>query len=88
MVLPSGDNRVGSKKRICAKYFPRKIPLYEKDNRHAGAGLKMGLLYPDPVVMMKKAGAPCPFRLIFSNCFPRSFDHADLSGDQGQLPVH
>ena len=46
---------------------PEEILFDEKDNRQAGAGLKMGLLYPGPVVMMKKAGAPCPSALVTSN---------------------
>jgi hypothetical protein len=55
MVLPSGDNRVGSKKRgYVQKSSPEKFLFDEKDNRHAGAGLKMGLLYPDPMVMRKR----------------------------------
>jgi hypothetical protein len=37
---------------------PEKVFFAEKGNRHAGAGLKIGLLYPGPVVMMRQAVAP------------------------------
>jgi hypothetical protein len=81
MVHRPGDNRVGIEKRIWAKFFPSKVLFEAKDSRQAGAGVKMGLLSAGLVIRMNQAGTPCPVRLITSNCYRRSFDHADLPGD-------
>jgi hypothetical protein len=78
MGLAAGDNLDARIKKLGAKLISRKRVSDEKESRVGQAAVKFGLQVAGPVVRIRERAQAISARRRW---------HADLSGDQGQLPV-